>query len=307
MTQTRENGKKSSVWSAEMALAIARQASREMGIEPGEFTLLRFGTNANYRLPGAQLVMRIARPETPFAIPHRELEVAGYLNQAGVPVVEPAEGYEQPILVQDCSVTLWKWVEHAPADAGDAAEFGRLVKRLHAVDPPPGEGLPEWNGLERIAHYLSVIAREPSVADADLELLRGWYRRLAEDWRPAESRLGWGLVHGDAHLGNALRSSDGLVLADFESVAMGPREVDLIPLTVSQRRFGMSLTALNEFLSGYGFQLEDGGDEQFDLACKVRELLTTVWLASTDPRSEELQRRLRYWRGEVPSPQWQAA
>ena len=46
------------------------------------------------------------------------------------------------------------------------------------------------------------------------------------------------MIHGDAWWGNLLRDGDRVVLADWDNVSTGPREIDLIP-TLQAPRFGL--------------------------------------------------------------------
>jgi thiamine kinase-like enzyme len=48
-----------------------------------------------------------------------------------------------------------------------------------------------------------------------------------------------GLIHGDAHGGNLMRAESGeIILGDWDHVADGPREWDLIQIHYIRRRFG---------------------------------------------------------------------
>lgn len=38
-----------------------------------------------------------------------------------------------------------------------------------------------------------------------------------------------GMIHGDAYRGNLLRDGHRAVLADWDAVSIGPREIDLVP------------------------------------------------------------------------------
>lgn len=49
--------------------------------------------------------------------------------------------------------------------------------------------------------------------------------------------LGYGWIHGDAYPGNTLWDSDEALLADWDEVGTGPRELDLVN-THQGARFG---------------------------------------------------------------------
>jgi aminoglycoside phosphotransferase (APT) family kinase protein len=290
-------------WSAESSTNLAADACRLLQIRPTQMQLLRLGTNANFRLHGTPFVLRIARPEIRREVAEREIAVARALAVTGVPAVVAKS--PEPIEVGGCYATLWMW---EPIDTAKpeqrAREFGRVIRRLHAADLSDLD-LPEWDGLRQIGRYLEIIDDDDRVDHVDRQVLRRQHEDLSATWRPAETRLGVGAVHGDAHFGNTLTTSRGLVLADFETAAIAPREVDLVPLLVARRRFGLSPEVVDEFFDGYGCDGVDFDEGQLDVACRIRELLTTAWLASTDPESPELGTRLAYWRGESDA-QWTA-
>ena len=56
--------------------------------------------------------------------------------------------------------------------------------------------------------------------------------------RPAQLPLPAGMIHGDAWRGNLLRDGHRVVLADWDEVSTGPREIDLVP-TLQGTRFGL--------------------------------------------------------------------
>jgi Phosphotransferase enzyme family len=60
-----------------------------------------------------------------------------------------------------------------------------------------------------------------------------------------------GMIHGDAYRGNLLRDGQRVVLADWDAVSTGPREVDLIP-TLQATRFGLPDEQRDAFVAAYG-------------------------------------------------------
>jgi Ser/Thr protein kinase RdoA (MazF antagonist) len=61
-----------------------------------------------------------------------------------------------------------------------------------------------------------------------------------------------GLLHGDAFLGNLVPSPAGPVLCDFDGVATGPREWDLVPVAVGALRFDYGRDLHERFVRSYG-------------------------------------------------------
>src|SRR5215510_1996376 len=83
--------------------------------------------------------------------------------------------------------------------------------------------------------------------------------RLADDPLRTASRqlpqahfqLPTGMIHADAYRGNLLRGRQRAVLADWDAVSHGPREIDLIP-TLQAPRFGLPQNERDAFIAAYG-------------------------------------------------------
>jgi aminoglycoside phosphotransferase (APT) family kinase protein len=63
-----------------------------------------------------------------------------------------------------------------------------------------------------------------------------------------------GMIHGDAWWGNLLRDGARVVLADWDNVSTGPREIDLIP-TLQAPRFGLPERERDAFIAAYGHDI----------------------------------------------------
>jgi thiamine kinase-like enzyme len=82
-------------------------------------------------------------------------------------------------------------------------------------------------------------------------------------------------MHGDASIGNLVRTHNGLLWNDLEDVCTGPVEWDLTSLLVSARIRGASDAFVEEFLEAYG------GPQLHELSdfTAAHELYVTVWQA----------------------------
>jgi hypothetical protein len=74
-----------------------------------------------------------------------------------------------------------------------------------------------------------------------------------------DSPLGHGIIHGDAWAGNLLWNSasgpDAAVIGDWDWVAYGPREIDLIPTWHASIRYGRGPQWARDFARIYGYDL----------------------------------------------------
>lgn len=223
----------------------------------------------------------------------------------GVPAVVALDC--PPLKLGGCSATLWRWEDHEPFEPGETArELGAMIRQLHEAGRPNLD-LPQWDGFELISRHLEVVASTGILPSADLRVLQASRDDLERRWREVASSGGEIAVHGDLHLGNVLRTPRGLVLADLETFAVGPPEIDLVPVMVGVRRFGMPVGVLDDLLSGYGWSSGDDDEKRLEVACLIRALLTTSWLASVRPDDPEVDVRLEFWRTGDTSTTWRAA
>ena len=61
------------------------------------------------------------------------------------------------------------------------------------------------------------------------------------------------MIHGDAYRGNLLRDGQRAMLADWDAVSTGLREIDLVP-TLQASRFGLPVGERDAFIA-YGHDI----------------------------------------------------
>jgi hypothetical protein len=67
-----------------------------------------------------------------------------------------------------------------------------------------------------------------------------------------------------------------VVLSDFESAAIGPREWDLLPTAIAVERYGLAEERYEEFAVAYGFDVR--GWPGYPVLREIRELTMTTWI-----------------------------
>ncbi len=145
------------------------------------------------------------------------------------------------------SCTLWREGGVVGEDAEIAPELARpnaaMLARLHATAAPPG--IPVWHPLVEpdFPEQLADRLKEPwptgpygepartALAARRRELHRWTARYLA--LADQASDRPWVATHGEPHARNQLWAEDGVLLVDWESLALAPRERDLRPLVGS--------------------------------------------------------------------------
>jgi hypothetical protein len=156
-----------------------------------------------------------------------EVEVARRLTETGSPVAELAPRVEPRVYVHDgFAVTLWTYYEPVgPSDVAPA-EYAQALVRLHAGLRQLEVRAPHFT--DRVAEAQRLVAdpeQTPQLPGRDRELLGDVLRRLST----GISGLGAGeqVLHGEPHVGNLLRTREGLLFVDFETCCRGPVEFDI--------------------------------------------------------------------------------
>ena len=235
-------------FSSSAVLPVLHEACHQAGLNSNHAELLRLGENAIYRLAVDPVVVRIARSHDRLPRVERELCVARWLAAANVPAVRVIEDIEQPLLVNGHPVSFWQAVT-----GGDPtpthADLARLIAAFHALPDCPCE-LPSFAPLQTSQTRLATTT---GVDSDDRDFLRDRCADLNDQFQNLDFALPPGPIHGDAHTSNLLTDHGQVVLLDFEAVAVGPREWDLVPTAVARERFRLSEEHYREFAATYGF------------------------------------------------------
>lgn len=270
--------------------AILERACLRVGLDATGAGLIRMVNNAVFRLAAHPVVVRVVlTPE----LGHRAENAAAAArlfaaNQ--VPSVALLDDVPGPVDVDGYLVSFWQ----AVVDTGEtptATDLARLLTQVHRI-PCAGTGLAHWNPIADLharldgAEYydrgaIDFLLRRCDALEARLDSLR--------------YVLPQSVIHGDAHLRNLIPTPAGTVLCDLDTVCVGPREWDLVPMAVGQLRFQPSENPQRQLVDAYGFDVTQW--DGFPVLRELRELkLAAVGLQvamSNAARCSELRRRLR--------------
>ena len=280
------NGRGLPFTSADASVTLA-EACAQAGIRSKGAQLIRLGENAIFRLAHERIVVRIGRSADVLDDAQKEVAVARWLRDAGLPAAEPT-AHAQPIMVRDRPVTFWELIE----DSGLRATIGDLaaiLRNLHSLPVPPGLPLPEFDIFGRVFER---IAHSRDLDDMDREFLTAYLHQLREAYRDLDFVLPAAAIHGDAHQSNLIRRPDGrIVLIDFERFAFGPPESDLA-VTATEHLIGWHSDAdYAEFCKVYGFNVTDW--QGFPVIRAINELKMTTWLMQNVRESDRIAREFR--------------
>ncbi|MFI5777894.1 phosphotransferase family protein [Nocardia sp. NPDC051570] len=272
---------------------ILERACAQAGFDAAGVQLLRHHTNAVYRLVSTPVVVKIDRP---FGVraPVDVVSLVRWLQAQDVPTVALA-GAVQPVHIGGCAVTFWRYLpQRRPIVAADLAEPLAL---LHGLRTRPAQWLPDRHLDDAFAHIAHAIEASTILSPFDRRLLHDERMRLAARTDEIDYFLRPGLIHGDAHHRNTLwdsRSARG-VLCDWESVALGRPEWDLVTIEVHCRRFAHPPVEYEKFCRDYGFDIRDwtGYPWLRDLR-ELRMITTNAYKSAPDsPSAREVLRRIQ--------------
>ncbi|MER7209963.1 aminoglycoside phosphotransferase family protein [Streptosporangium sp. NPDC000239] len=283
------------------SLNALRSTCRQAGIDARDAEPIRFSENAIYRLPYG-VVARVSRVgQLPAAA--KEVQVARWLEGAGVPAVRTLPDVEQPVEAEGRAVTFWR--ELPPHRPGTAADVAALLRKLHGLPPPEHFTLPALDPFVRLTDRIDQ-ARMYTAEE------RQWLRERLADLERGYAALPSGLpacvVHGDAWIGNVLVTEDGrAVLADFERSAFGPPEWDLVSMAVKYATLGgISKEDYAAFIEVYGYDVMTW--EGYQVLRDIRELRLVTMAAQVGMEDDgvrgEAAVRLAAIRGESGPRPW---
>jgi hypothetical protein len=256
--------------------ARARDVLAAAGVLPGsarEARLLALGENAVFA--AGDLVVKVGRDAELLDRARRELDIALWLQEAGVPAVRAAE--PGPLLVDGYPVTVWHRLPDAvrPAEPRDLAELLRVV---HAL-PAPSFDLPPRDLLGGVERWLRLAG--DAIDPADAAYLRERRDGFAAEAAALTPHLPPGPIHGDALPRNVHVGPDGPVLVDLETVSVDLREHDLVVMVLSHDRYGLPDDAYASFTATYGWDVRAW--EGCPVLRGARETASCAWVAQHAP------------------------
>jgi Phosphotransferase enzyme family len=273
----------------ESVRTVLERACLHVGLEAAGATLIRMVNNAVFRLAAHPVVVRIVLTSELSHRAENAAAAARLFAANNVPSVALLDDVPGPVDVGGYSVSFW----HAVVDtknAPTAADLARLLTQVHRI-PCSETGLARWNPIADLharitgANYfdrdaVDFLRRRCDAVEVRLDSLR--------------CVLPPSVIHGDAHLRNLITTPAGTVLCDLDTVCIGPREWDLVPIAVGQVRFRPKTNTQRQLVDAYGFDVTQW--DGFPVLRELRELkLAAVGLqaaAGNSARGSELRRRL---------------
>ncbi len=280
----------------QLPIRAATETAAAHGITPDRCEILQNGSTLVLRLTDtlvARVVQDLQGPRNGSAWFERENAVAQYLAQHGAPVI-PIHPSLPPVPHEHLGYTLnfWQYVTSITTEAAPAI-IGSTLYQCHKLLRLFPEQLPELAILNESLDLLDTLEKRALFPLATLDLLR---ERLVASVK-ALSKFSYQPLHGDAHPGNLMNTTLGLLWTDWEDTFCGPVEWDLASIIWNARLLDEDHTTADAILDSYR---QSGGRIDLDALhhCLVaRAVVMTAWYPILYPnpspeRQIKLQRRL---------------
>jgi hypothetical protein len=282
--------------------AILTAACARVGLDSSAATPLRRHATSVWLLRGLGIVVRIDHSGGAHG-PERAVAVTRWLLAQGFPSVEPLD-VGQPVVLDGVAVTFWRYYDQNDRPAPSAGALGGLLRQLHGLPEPP-VAVDDYVPLAHLGRALEHGTRLPADDRAWLVDRR---RRLLDAYGQLDSALGVGFIHGDAYPGNMLWDGQLARLGDWDEVARGPRELDLVN-TNQGARFGRSMSEREAFNDAYGWNVTKWSG--YPILREMRDLHTLGAFIERVARGDalaaaELERRIATLRSGDTDATWNA-
>ncbi|MFE0422333.1 aminoglycoside phosphotransferase family protein [Streptomyces sp. NPDC058953] len=250
--------------------AVLEEACSAVGLVTVGAEALRIAENQVWRLPG-NVIARISRPgQMPAAV--KEVRVARWLAESGIPVVRPLDA-EQPVVALGYPVTFW--TELPPHGPGTVMDVAEVLTRIHALPVPEGF---ELGRLEPFVRLEERIDSASTLSADDRQWLHQLRRGLHAQWGFRPAGRPDCPVHGDAWVGNVVRTATGRTVMDLERFSVGPPEWDLVSTAVKLTTTGtVTADEYAEFCRVYGADVTEW--EGYALFADIRTLRMVTYAA----------------------------
>lgn len=286
------------MFTSDALTSIEQSFSDTLGVPKAEFVRMRVGQNALFKIPILDAVLRVYRGSSMLTKAKTELAFSRYLALNDIPSVQPSDAFGDPIIQSEKYVaTLWGWIEPSSEKASPAA-LGKIIRSIHDVGSKHLSSnlkLPAFDPIASVERRLENIRNVSLLPENIIRAIEVRSEYVRSIWDAFRSCHPLQIIHGDAHTGNLIVSNGTTYICDFDSVSIGPVEIDAVPISIISRRFKPNDKGLlSEFYSSY--EASEEFRRSVDVLIPVRELTMISWLAQdAQPGTErfmELETRI---------------
>ena len=267
------------------------------GITPDRCDILQDGSTLVLRLTETLVARVVQDSEGPrqgtgwFA---RENAIAQHMTRNGAPVIPlhpdlppgPHEHLGYPM-------NFWEFVTWIDAEP-DPRAIGDTLRRCHEVLRSFSESLPVLGILTETIAILDDREKRPAGPDFPSPIHQMLRDRIAGSLELLQN-LPAQPLHGDAHMGNLMNTTRGLLLTDWEDTFSGPVEWDVASLIWNAQILEEDHATVKAILDAYG-SVDEAALQQSLIA---RAAVITAWYPILYPnpsadRRDKLKRRIEW-------------
>lgn len=294
-------------WNPESAREYAKRALLDVGISDHEISLVRFGENAIFHSEILGAAIRVYRSPDRLNVANKCFEMGRFLEKEKFPAVRPMKLTDETLTVSGFPVTFWKWERISEVEHFDWGHFGALLRGFQEIGKNFSFHLDAFDPFAKISSRINSLESSGKFKDTEIELIVESYSRCLSYNYFEQNQEDPHVIHADAHRGNTILSESGLLLIDFDNICFGPQDWDALPTLIATRRFDLSETSLQSFLSGFERNIDK---KRIDQAIEIKELSMTTWLCQNRGISpevdNEINHRLDTWRRNDKYSSWNA-
>lgn len=284
--------------STETAIRAATETAIAHGITPDRCDILQNGSTLVLRLTET-LVARVVQdrdgPRQGTEWFARENAIAQHLTQHGAPVIPlhpdlppgPHEHLGYPL-------NFWQFVTRIDTEP-DPREIGHTMRQCHDIMRSFAEPLPK---LAILTESFAILDERELFVRETQQMLRDHLTHSIEvlNQHPHQP------LHGDAHFGNLMNTTRGLLWTDWEDTFAGPIEWDLASIIWNAQILDEDHVTVNAILDSYRAAGSVINETALQQSLIARAAVMTAWypILYPNPNSErqaKLQRRIEWLQG----------
>jgi hypothetical protein len=281
-----------------LPIRACSEISTDYGITPDRCEILQNGSTLVLRLTDtlvARVVTDLDGPRQGADWFAREIAVAEYLARHGAPVI-PVHPDLPPGPYEHLGYTLnfWQYVTRVDGEA-DPEVIGKTLYECHALLRSFDGPLPELAILTESLALLDTLEERELFPAETLRLLRD---RLVSS---LDALRGFPLqpLHGDAHMGNLMNTTLGLLWTDWEDTFLGPVEWDLASIIWNARILDEDHATADAILDAYRKAGGPIDPTALHHSLIARAAVMSAWYPVLYPdaspeRQEKLRKRLKW-------------
>jgi hypothetical protein len=230
----------------------------------------------------------------------KENAVAAHLTEKGAPMIPLHDGLPVgPHTHLGYPMNFWRFVTRVEA-APEPGEVGRALCMCHQLLRDLPMRLPELAILTECVDVLGMVEERGLFPKQTVLLLRERLLPAIDALRCYQQQP----LHGDAHLGNVMNTTMGLLWTDWEDAFSGPVEWDLASALWNSQILEGDEATVNGVLTSYE---KTGGvvnEEALRICMIARAVVMTAWYPLLYPelgpdRMRKLQLRLEWLEGHL--------